>query len=525
MKKIIKNLSNDIGRFRRRLGMDFNSFRDFYFPHYNSIPDGQFQKDLSQIMVDITNKRGARYAIAAPRGFGKSTIVGTQYAIYCICYKLESFIVLASSTSKQAMLFLAHIKKEFEKNEKLKADFPEVCEVGRRLGPPRWAQDEIITSNDVKVIAMSSGQQLRGLRHKEARPTLIILDDIEPDEAAVNPENRYALEDWINGTVLNMGDPRTNVIIVGTIHHPASLLAKYTDPKQSPAWDRRIFKAIISYAERVNLWEKWKSILWGAEMYEGELGKDAAEKFYKKNESEMLLGVKLLWSGLKSYYDLMLRREEVGISVFDAEMQNEPINPRDCSFSMDDFHYWDDEFASEKDLLLAQRREYLFYAAVDPSLGREGKRGDYSAIVVVAWNAEKGKIYVLEADIARRSTDKTMEDILAHHMKREIVRLGFETNQFQEVMAENINKLARERRIYLYLKEVNHTTDKIARIQALQPLIKSGTIMFSRKHQILLEQMKCFPKGPHDDGPDALEMVVRLCYKPRRDYYPRSLEF
>ncbi|MBU0640031.1 MAG: hypothetical protein KKB50_14285, partial [Planctomycetes bacterium] len=51
-------------------------------------------------------------------------------------------------------------------------------------------------------------------------------------------------------------------------------------------------------------------------------------------------------------------------------------------------------------------------------------------------------------------------------------------------------------------------SDKLARIQSLQPLVRSGTLQFSRKHAVLLEQMMLFPKAAHDDGPDALEMAV-----------------
>lgn len=498
--------------------MDFPTFRSFYFPNYNKKPDGDFQKEISQILVSIKTKRGARYAIAAPRGFAKSTIVGLEYVIYCICYKLEDFIVIASSTASQAMDHLRHIKEEFENNDRLKSDFPEVCEVGSKLSPPRWTQSEIITSNDVKVMALGTGQQLRGRRHKESRPTLMVLDDIETDESVENPDSRHKLEDWINKTVLKAGDARTNVIIIGTLHHPASLLAKYTDPKQSPGWNSKIYKAIISHAERVELWEKWKRILLGKENHCNEFGKDAALTFYKKHENAMLKGVKLLWPDFKSYYELMLMREQEGYSSFDSEMQNEPINPRDCAFNMDEVSYWDDEFESEEHLMRSIGNQIMCFAACDPSLGREGRQSDDSAIVVVGWNDTRVKIYILEADIAKRSPDKTIEDIIAHHMKREIVGLAFETNQFQEVLAKYVIKEARERRVPIRLKEVNHTSDKIARIESLQALIKSGTIMFSRKHQTLLEQLRYFPKGPHDDGLDALEMVVRLCYKPPRDY-------
>ena len=53
-----------------------------------------------------------------------------------------------------------------------------------------------------------------------------------------------------------------------------------------------------------------------------------------------------------------------------------------------------------------------------------------------------------------------------------------------------------------------HSTDKVGRIKSLQPLIASGRIRFSKKHRLLLEQLRQFPKAAHDDGPDALEMAV-----------------
>ena len=55
-----------------------------------------------------------------------------------------------------------------------------------------------------------------------------------------------------------------------------------------------------------------------------------------------------------------------------------------------------------------------------------------------------------------------------------------------------------------------NTSNKLSRIESLQALIKSGVIQFSKKQTELLVQLKYFPKGPHDDGPDALEMVVRI---------------
>ena len=43
----------------------------------------------------------------------------------------------------------------------------------------------------------------------------------------------------------------------------------------------------------------------------------------------------------------------------------------------------------------------------------------------------------------------------------------------------------------------------------METYITTGTILFSRKDTVLLDQLKYFPRGDHDDGPDALEMALR----------------
>ena len=62
----------------------------------------------------------------------------------------------------------------------------------------------------------------------------------------------------------------------------------------------------------------------------------------------------------------------------------------------------------------------------------------------------------------------------------------------------------------LPIEEINSTQNKDARIQSLQPFVKNGYIKFSRKHKTLLKQMLEYPMGKNDDGPDGLQMAVKL---------------
>ncbi len=507
---MINQLQIQLSSIARERGKDFMFFRKYYLKHYCSIPDADFHKELTSMLSEMTVKRGSQYAIAAPRNSGKSTIVTTQYVIYCICYKLEEFIVLISSTNDQAAGALSHIKDEFEKNEKLIRDFPNVCEKGK---PPRWAKNEIITRNNVKVLALGTGQQMRGRRNQEFRPTLILLDDIETDEVNITSVNFHKLEDWVTKAVFKAGTETTNVVYIGTIHNYGSLLSKFTSADAYPGWNKKIYQAVISWSGSIELWQEWELIFNNKKVFEDEQGPEAACKYFKSKESEMLLGTQVLWPQRQTYYDLMVLREVQGHYSFDSEMQNEPVNPRDCHFNIEEVHYWEDRFGLEEELLSALKGRCRIYGACDPSLGKEKRKQDYSAIVTIVIDDSTGTMYVLDADIERRLPDKTIDHILAHHQRRNYQVFGFETNQFQEFMKDELQKRANVQKSYLNITELKHTTDKLARIETLQPLVKNGTIQFCRKHRTLLEQMKYFPKGRNDDGLDALQMAAGLFKK------------
>ena len=60
---------------------------------------------------------------------------------------------------------------------------------------------------------------------------------------------------------------------------------------------------------------------------------------------------------------------------------------------------------------------------------------------------------------------------------------------------------------------ITNTLAKEVRIRRLGPFLSQRRLRFrsgSPGTRLLVEQMREFPTGDHDDGPDALEMAVRL---------------
>lgn len=506
----MSNINNYEKELRRSVGKEsIEAFAKLYFPHYLTNKTCPFHRELYEILFDITNKRGEQAAIAAPRGSAKSSITTLMYLIWAICYKKEEYILLISNTSDLAVTLLSHIKNELETNERLIEDFPEICETGQKPGPERWRKDEIVTRNGVKITALGAEQKVRGRRNNEFRPSLIILDDVEGEANTQSGENREKLEDWFTKAVLNAGDRKTNIVVIGTILHTDSLLAKRTN--WLSGWQKKIYKSVIKWAIHQEMWDEWSNILNYRNSYKDKDGKEGADLYYQDNKEKMLEGTEVLWPDREDYYSLMLLKEDRGDSSFNTEKQNAPVDLKKALFNPEKFYYWHDKGKSSWELLDALGQNVNIYGACDPSLGKLGKEGDYSAIVIVAKDKKTNLLYVLEADIAKRQPEELMEMIISYCAMYKCHKFGFESNQFQGIIADEIERRLTDR-VYPVpiMVKLTNTSNKIARIQSLQPLVSTGKLIFSKNHQTLLEQLKYFPKGSHDDGPDALEMAVRI---------------
>jgi len=92
--------------------------------------------------------------------------------------------------------------------------------------------------------------------------------------------------------------------------------------------------------------------------------------------------------------------------------------------------------------------------------------------------------------------------------------LGVESNQFQELLADEFDRQAKELgRPPLPIWCINNTKKKELRIRRLGAYLSRHELRFradSPGTRMLVNQMREFPLADHDDGPDALEMAIRL---------------
>lgn len=493
---------------RARAQEDFTFFRRKYFPHYCVVAEDS----LLHVWLDTNlsaladSKEGRKLAIAAPRGEAKSTFVGLLFVLWVILTGRKRYILLIADALEQASVLLDAVKEELEFNARLAVDFPEGTGKGKV-----WNVGTVVTIGNVKVQALGAGKRMRGLRHGPHRPDLVILDDLENDENVAKPEQRDKLQNWLQRTVLNLGaaDGSLDVIYVGTILHYDSVLARTL---KKPLWQARTFRSVVAWPDRMDLWDRWEELL-------RTQGRSAARAFYtdvgahpekygsvKKKVSRkgdpavqhlMLAGAQVSWPACRPLYRLMCLRAE-DRAAFDSEQQNDPLAGDEAPFSAC-LTFWVD-----------RSRDWILFGAVDPSLGKAGAGRDPSAILVGGLLRETMTLDVVEASIRKRHPDRIIEDVIALHNEYQPLMWGVETVQFQEFFAHVLTQRAAERGISLPVRPLINNTDKLLRIESLQPHMAQGRIRLHPSQTTLLDQLRHFPRADHDDGPDALEMLWRM---------------
>ncbi len=204
--------------------------------------------------------------------------------------------------------------------------------------------------------------------------------------------------------------------------------------------------------------------------------------------------------------ELLEAKRQLGPRAFAQEYEAQFLDLDGAEFSgaYFDESIWFDHWPDERDVRLR-------VMALDPSKGRSD-RADYSAFVLLVQDV-RGTMWI-DADLARRDVRRIIDDGLLLARKFRPDAFGVEANQFQEVLADLFAERSQAMNLSLPLWCVTNHLNKQTRIRAtLTPHLARGEFRFRRHSpgaKLLVDQLIAFPAGDHDDGPDALEMAVRL---------------
>jgi len=463
-------------------------------PEHFSMPPSAMHRWLADRLDGFAVQRGQKVSLIGPRGGAKSTIATLGFVLRAAVEAAEPYLWIVSDTKDQAKTHLENVKTELLENRLLACNYPHA--VGRG---PRWQATAIELSNGVVIEAYGTGQRIRGRRRRAHRPTAIICDDLQNDRHIASASGRESSRQWFHGTLLKAGTPSTNIVNLATALHRDGLALELD---RAPGWDTRLFRAVEAWPIHQSLWDEWQTIYCDADRTDARL---SARIFYDDHRAAMDAGAKLLWPELEDLYTLMQMRVESGATAFEREKQGSPVDPDKCEWpdSYFDDHIWFDDWPSETRLRTM---------SLDPSKGADARNGDYSALVMLAVDAN-GVLYI-DADLARRPTPRMVADGVDWFLKFRPDAFAVEANQWQQLLsAEFVAEFQRRGVLGVTPCEIHNHTNKNVRIRRLGPYLSQRRILFRRgspSTELLVNQLRDFPIAAHDDGPDALEMALRL---------------
>jgi len=481
LREYLKSLPrlSDKGRAKRieKAKSDFRYFAEVYCPHHITGDDEELAPDLSvfrnfaykELPEKIKTQR--KIELTAYRGAAKTTVVTRLFTLWLLVSGRKRYPVIISSTESAVLETMEFFRIELEDNASLVADF-EIVQ------GDKWAGDEFTLSvggTRAKMKGAGVGKRIRGLNYFGTRPDHIVLDDVENDENVESKEYRNKIERWVKKVILKLPARKSknyNILIVGTILHYDSVLARIG---KRGDFETLNFPLVIEWPEHIDSITKENLCF--------ELVKDAVLDDPDIDVVEV-------------FADFLEDKDS-----FYSEMQNTPIDPDGATF------------AGYKTYIIAPEID-AYFVGIDPSLGK--KKGDYFGIATLGYN-QKEKRYYLSAK-GYKIKPEAMIDIIIELAIALIstgkpFKIAIETVAFQEFFKSTLVTKALERCIHLPIIEIKNSVNKEIRIDSLSPHTKSEVIRVDENSHLLIEELKTYPKAPHDDLLDAAEMAWRIAYK------------
>jgi hypothetical protein len=343
-----------------------------------------FHRELCGILDSLLTDPTQRIAWSVSRGHAKSTILSNVTPVKNIVYNLRHYIIVLSETDQGSRMFTEWINNQLKYNIKLRADYGELLDPNSKANA-KDNSEVFVTKNNIKVQGASLQKQLRGSKHLNYRPDLIIADDLESAKNTNTPELRAKNLHQFNSVVMPMGDPTSTAFIyMGTLVHPQGLLPAVMERAD---FKSKRYSAIVNPPERIDLWERYEEIY--REQENGNRKEDA-ENFYFLNKEEMDKGVQTLWPDRFPYYKLMQEKVNIGSRSFNSEFLNIPYSDEDAIFKESMFLFYDDKDLFDQFNRPLPLEKYGFW-----DIAITGK-GDYQCIITLGRDRRTGVFYVLD---------------------------------------------------------------------------------------------------------------------------------
>jgi hypothetical protein len=454
-----------------RLCCTFETFSEYYFPHYASAPFGWFHKKAAKAIEADPNI----FAVLEwPREHAKSVFADVLMPLYLKVKGQLTGMVVVSANQAKAIGLLIDVQVELQFNKRYINDFGEQYSFGD------WEEGSFSTQDGVGFWALGRGQSPRGLRKAEKRPNYGVVDDIDDDELVENEERVEKTVRWVEGALYPcFSILGSRFVVAGNRIHQKSVLAHLVgDVDEGDPVKESIFHCKVFALENPKTHREDQS----------EVGVPA----WKERYTRQMLTDK--WSKIRY---AMVQREYFHKFIVSGKI-----------FKTDWLTY----------VKIPPLSHYPFIITYNDPSWKDSKKNDYKAIVAIA---PMGKHRDLIDCWVAQATKSAM--VNAHYnMHEKLLEMGakmvfhfIEGGLMQDSHLEEYYLEGDRRQYMLPIRaDDRDKPDKAGRIEAtLQALFEHGFFRINQdlkgnKHFVNWKaQLLAFPTG-HDDAPDATEGCV-----------------
>jgi predicted phage terminase large subunit-like protein len=384
---------------------------------------------------------------------------------------------LISRTQDNAVKLLGTIKDALDYSETLRALFGYWGMHSARS----WAKTEIELKDGSMIICKGTGQQLRGIKHGNQRPTLIIVDDPEDENNTKTAEAMESNLRWLLQSAVPSLDPvKGRLAVIGTPIHQRCLVETL---KEMKGWNNMLFKPDMDNEKA--LWEEWQPI-----------------KKLKQKKEEL---------------------ESINrVSVFYREYLCEIVGDEDQLFKEEYFQYYEGNLESDKVLHLTEFKgekcdkkiPVNIFMGIDPASSTR-QTADFSTIVTVAIDKDNNR-YILPYFRKRVSPMALADEIIERFKLYKPDKCRIESVGYQEMLREYIRQRCEEEGLFISGLEIkeNPRNSKSSRLETLQPYFAQKKVLMQKDMQDFKNELLLYPRSKHDDLLDGFYYANKKSYVP-----------
>jgi predicted phage terminase large subunit-like protein len=422
-----------------------------------------------------------RDAYVAPRNMGKSTWWFLLLPLWAAAHGHARFAAAFASSATQAETHLGTFKREIDSNELLRRDFLDLCSPAKRPSGGNVAdtQNMYIAKNGFVFAARGIDSSNLGMKVGEARPDLILCDDIEPDESSYSLDLARKRRTTLIDSILPL-NVYARVVISGTVTMPGSIihqLVKHGRGVETADWiGEEGFRAHCT-APIVQRADGTERSVWPAKWPLAYLKSIEHTRSFAKNYA------------------------------------NDPMGADGELWAPEDFRYPGDEGVDPVTHMML---------SIDPAVTAK-KGSDYTGMAVVSWSARHRRCTVHAAiGLKIQPGPLLRERVLA--LLDEYPQIGLiliEVNQGGDTWEAILHGMP------VKVKTVSQAENKFTRAEGVLNHYQRGRVIHARRLVEAEQQMCAFPKAPHDDLVDAVGSAIRrfIPNKPREIFKASSASY